>query len=135
MIDLTDIFVQPLKKAKPLISLKKAIEKNEEVIMELNKQQLDRGLDSKGKSLGRYKNFNYKGRFTPIDLKLKGDYRDKFTLGVDDKGSEIFSQDWKADIMDWRYGEDITGIPDQLLPNVQDLILDDFVNDYQQQLT
>src|SRR5690606_4055601 len=99
MIDVRDIFYGPFVATDPRTALKSAIQQNEEKILDLNRQQLDRGLDSEGKSLGRYKNFKYKNRWQPVDLKLTGDFRNKFSLQVTDKETEIFSQDVKENLL------------------------------------
>jgi hypothetical protein len=135
MMNFDDIFLWPLEKASPLKALKESIAKNEDAIMDLNRQQLDRGLDSEGQSLGRYKNFKYKGRFQPVDLKLTGDFRNKFSLQVSDKETEIFSQDEKEEKLKKKYGKQIFGVPTPLLPNMIDLIENDFIDNYSKQLT
>jgi hypothetical protein len=134
MMDFKEIFVKPFEETKPVKALVTAIERHEDAIMDLNRQQLDRGLDANGKSLGRYKNFNYKGRWQPIDLKREGPFRNKFTLQSDDKETEIFSQDRKAPWLEKRYGKDINGVPSSLIPNMQDLIEEDFIEEYEKQL-
>lgn len=133
-VDFLDIFFTPLASAKPLEALKTAIEKNEDKIMDLNREQLDRGLDSAGKSLGKYANFKYKNRFQPVDLKLTGDFRDRFTLAVDDKQTIIFSQDVKDDDLRKRYGNDITGIADRDIERMQEIIEPDFINNFSFQI-
>jgi hypothetical protein len=135
MTDLTDIFVTPLRKADPLKALKSSIEKNEDEIMDLNRRQLDRGLDSEGGSLGKYKNFKYKNRYEPVDLKLTGDFRNKFSLQVSDKETEIFSQDAKEAKLKKKYGKAIFGISAPLIPNMQTIIENDFIENVQKQLT
>jgi hypothetical protein len=55
-----NLFMAPLNKLSPASALQVAIEKNDQEIIQLNQQQLDRGQDADGKSLGRYKNFKYK---------------------------------------------------------------------------
>jgi hypothetical protein len=134
MVDFKDIFVQPFEETKPVKALVTAIERHENEIMDLNRQQLDRGLDANGDSLGRYKNFKYKNRYQPVDLKLTGEFRRKFTLQSDDKETEIFSQDLKAKWLEKRYGVDINGVPSSLIPNMQELIIDDFTEEYEKQL-
>jgi hypothetical protein len=134
MIDFKDIFVKPFEETKPVKALVIAIERHEDAIMDLNRQQLDRGLDANGDSLGRYKNFKYKNRWQPVDLKLTGDFRRKFTLQSDEKETEIFSQDYKAKWLEKRFGVDINGVPSSLIPNMQDIIIDDFQEEYEKQL-
>lgn len=134
MIDFRDIFVEPFQRTKPVEALKTAIGQNEDAIMDLNRQQLDRGKDAKGADLGTYKRFNYKKRFRPIDLKLTGDFRDKFSLQISDKETEIFSQDEKYEFLKNFRGKDPLGIASQFIPNMQDLILPEFQNNYENQL-
>jgi hypothetical protein len=132
--DFLDIFFDPLNDIDVMEALKESISKNEDAIMDLNRQQLDRGLDADGKSLGRYANFAYKGRFEPVDLKNTGDFRNKFSLQIDNKQTEIFSQDWKNDKLTKRYGKNIFGIPVPLVVNMEEIIEPDFVKEYQKQL-
>ncbi len=131
---ITTLFTLPFELTDPKKALKDAIIKHEETILDLNRQQLDRGKDAKGDSLGKYKNFKYKGRWQPVDLKLTGDFRDKFSLEVDDKQTTIFSQDKKDDLLKKKYGKDIFGVADPFIPNVTNAIEDDFVKNYQKQL-
>lgn len=112
----------PFKELDIKAMIAAAMEENDEQIMELNKQQLDKGLDAKGESLGRYKNFKYKNRFQPVDLLLTGEFRRKFTLAADTKSAEIFSQDQKAGFLEKRYGTDIFGIANTYKPNVAEII-------------
>jgi hypothetical protein len=130
-VSFSDIFVHPLQDADPAQALIKSIEKNEEKILDLNRRQLDRGLDAEGKSLGRYKNFNYKRRFEPVDLKLTGSFRDKMNLQVTKTETTVFSQDQKEAKLQKQYGKEIEGIPLSMIANMQDIILDDFVEGYQ----
>lgn len=120
--ELKTFFVGPFKAIDMGELIGKAFENKAEQILDLNKQQLDAGRDAQGKSLGRYKNFKYKDRFEPVDLKLKGDYREAFTLNADRKKGEIFSQDWKAPILEKRYGKNIEGINSQNKPTAAEII-------------
>lgn len=130
-----ELFMSRLLRLQPAKAIQRAIENNEQAILDLNRQQLDRGQDADGKSLGRYRNFRYKGRFQPVDLKLTGDLRNKETIGVDDKKSEFFSQDWKDPVITKRYGKKVWGIQQQLLPNMQDIIRPDLFKEVKQQFT
>ncbi|GEM_PF-4217768 len=134
-IDVRDIFLKPFIALDPVHSLQKAIEKNKDDILDLNRQQLDRGLDSDGDSLGRYKNFNYKKRWAPVDLKLHNDFRSEMDLKTDDKGTELFSHDWKAAILTKRYGKDIFGVPTVFINNMQEAVREDFVNEFSKLLS
>jgi hypothetical protein len=121
-----DIFYKPLFATDPTNSLMKAIEKNEKRILQLNKNQLDRGLDAEGQDLGVYANFNYKGRYRPIDLYLEGDFRGKFTLLVTDKYTELFSQDEKAPKIRKRWKNAVGIAPDDIERMIR-IIQPDFV--------
>lgn len=134
MRDFLSILFDPITKGSPLEALKTSIRANEDEIMDLNRQQLDRGLDSKGKTLGRYANFKYKGRWQPVDLKKTGDFRDKFSLQIDDKATEIFSQDEKEAKLKKRYGKEIFGVPAPLINNVREIVRDEFINDFRKQV-
>ena len=119
-----NFLVLPFKDLDMRALIADAMSENDEPIMDLNKQQLDRGLDAKGETLGKYKNFKYKNRYQPVDLKLTGDYRNKFTLAAGTKSAEIFSQDFKDDILKKRYGKDINGIAQPFKANVAEIIKD-----------
>jgi hypothetical protein len=119
---LQTIFSEPFKAANIDDMIAAALEKHEQQIIDYNTQQLDRGLDAKGKSLGKYKNFKYKNRFQPVDLKLTGSYRNKKTLTPGKKKAEMFSQDEKAPMLEKRYGKDIEGLSAQNMDNVSELI-------------
>jgi hypothetical protein len=134
MTSLDTIFFDRLEKARPVQALKGALTANEEKVLDLNRQQLDKGLDSEGRSLGKYKNFKYKGRFEPVDLKLTGAFRGAFTLKIDDQQTEIFSKDAKELKLVKRYGKDIFGVASPLIPQVQGVILVDFIANYQKQI-
>lgn len=133
MDDILSIFYDPVAALDPLTALKQAISSNDDKIMDLNRRQLDKGLDATGKSLGRYKNFNYKNRFQPVDLKLKNEFRGKFTLQISDKETEIFSQDRKEKWLVKRYGLNIFGVPVPMIDTMQDIIREDFINNYRNQ--
>lgn len=119
---LKNFFVLPLQGIDFVKLFKEALEKNEETVFELNKQQLDRGQDASGGSLGRYASFKYKNRFQPVDLLLTGEFRRKFTLQEGTKTAEVFSQDEKNDKLTKRYGKDIFGINKQYRGNLAEKI-------------
>jgi hypothetical protein len=68
-----------------------------------------------------------------VDLKLTGDLRRKETIGVDKEKTEFFSQDWKAPMIDKRYGKAVWGIMQQLLPNMVEIIRPDLENEIRKQ--
>lgn len=113
MKELQTIFTDPFKGIDLSKIIEDAMTANDERILDLNRQQLDRGLDAKGKSLGKYASFKYKNRWEPVDLKLTGDFRNKFTLNRSrgkKKEADIFSQDQKQAKLEKRYGKDIQGL-------------------------
>lgn len=99
-----------------------AMEEKEREILAVNKRQLNAGFDAKGDSLGRYKNFKYKGRYQPVDLYKTGDFWNKFTLTAGKKGAEVFSQDAKAPYLEKKYGKEIMGIASDNKEKVASLI-------------
>lgn len=118
------MFVDPFKELDLQQLVGAAMEEKQEEIFDINRQQLAKGLDAKGKSLGRYKNFKYKNRFQPVDLLLTGSFQGRFTLTAGKKSAELFSQDQKAPFLEKRYGKDINGISDAFKPTVEQLIFD-----------
>lgn len=124
MNQLSNIFTDPFKDIDITGIIDASIAKNEQQIIDYNLQQLDKGIDAKGKSLGRYRNFAYKNRFEPVDLKLTGEYRRKKTISKSKgkKQVEMFSQDIKADMLAKKYGKDIEGLTDQHIRDTGELI-------------
>ena len=119
MADLKTCFSAAFKSVDMNVLIGEAIEKNASDIAELNRLQLDKGLDSKGKSLGEYKNIKYKGRLKPIDLKLKGDFRSKIDVFSGKNEAFSFSHDRKslfltAKSIRTKNGKTITRWPDAL---------------------
>jgi hypothetical protein len=119
---LKTMFIYPFKGLDMNVIVQQAFITNEEKILDVNRQQLDQGKDAKGDSLGKYRNFKYKNRFEPVDLKLTGDFRNKMTMTEGKKSSEIFSQDQKNDKLVKRYGKDIFGINKQYQSNVAEIV-------------
>lgn len=116
------MFIGPFSELDMQEIVGEAIEEKQEEIFDVNRDQLARGLDAKGKSLGRYKNFKYKNRFQPVDLLLTGSFQGKMTLTPGKKSAELFSQDQKAPFLEKRYGKDILGISGQGKDRVMDII-------------
>jgi hypothetical protein len=115
-------FVDPFRSLDLNKLFQNALEKSQDTVFILNYQQLDKGVDAKGKSLGRYRNFKYKNRYTPVDLLLTGAWRGKFTLGTHKDYAEVFSQDVKEDMLVKRYGKDIEGLSKQSEANLAEVI-------------
>lgn len=132
--NLNDIFFDPLNTLDPLEALKKSIVDNQEKITQLNKDQLDRGLDSEGKDLGEYKNIRYKGRLRPVDLKNKNDFRSELYVKQDNVQSDIFSFDSKEAMLKKKYGKNIVGVPTDKVDDMIKIVESDFIDNYQKQL-
>jgi hypothetical protein len=132
--EISDFFSAPLKQVDMNKVIQTAIQKNDERILEIQERQLDAGIGGDGKSLGRYKNFNYKKRWQPVDLKLEGDFRKKRTLTAGEKSAELFSQDYKDDILVKKYGKIIHEITSQNKVIVAELIKEDSQAEYKNQL-
>ena len=128
------LFVLPLDLLDPKASLIKAIEANTGAFLIENRLQMDRGLDSEGKSLGTYKRFSYKNRFQPVDLLKEGPFRRKMTVQVNDIETRIFSQDEKEGKLVAKYGKDIFGVPDEALPKIAKKLKPLFIEDVRRKL-
>jgi hypothetical protein len=95
-------------------ALAEIINRNQAIILDLNKQQLMEGIDSKGRSLGEYANEAYakmKMAFNPmgvVDLRLVGDFHDNFFL-ASELPIQIWSYDEKTDWLVKKYGRDLFG--------------------------
>lgn len=111
MINLTAIL--NLGRIHPEYAVQDAILENKEAILQLNDKQLDKGIDARGADLGSYKNFKYKGRFRPIDLKQTGEFRGEEDIVVDETQMLFVDPNAKTDSLMNRYGEDILGLTDQ----------------------
>lgn len=133
---LQTIFTSPFKGIDMNKIIEDAMAVHEERILDLNRQQLDRGIDAKGKSLGRYANIKYKGRLQPVDLNLTGAYRKKKTLSrsKNKKEAEIFSQDPKDPILVKRYGKDIDGLTFENTKTAGEIIKPEVQELYKKQL-
>ena len=136
MKHLQTIFILPFKSVDISKLIEKAMEKNEDRILDLNRRQLDSGLGADGKSIGRYKNFKYKNRWQPVDLLKTGEFRKKFTLSRSKgkKQAEIFSQDFKQPILEKRYGKEIQGLNAQNTQTAGDIIKPDMQEEFKTQL-
>lgn len=129
--EIRDLFKSALKKMQPGKAMAAAVEMNEAEIIAANNRQLDQGLDGNGKSLGRYKNYKYKNRFQPVDLKLHGDYRGKKTVAADEKKTEIFSQDFKEPFLEKKYGKAISKVSPA---KMQEIVKNDFFDEVKKQM-
>lgn len=103
--------------ASPEIS--NAIRNTEEWLVELNREQLSMGIDSKGVKLMRYSSVPYaiqkekmnpKPGFLVPDLKYRGDFYDGFFAKLQNKKIIFGSTDYKSDMLKAKYDNDIFGL-------------------------
>ena len=107
--------------------LDECVTENQDAITDLNRAQLDKGLDSDGKSLGEYKFFDYKSRWEPVDLKQTGSFRDSFKATPFGKGFEIEASDPKTGKLLDKYGEAVLGIAESDNDEVAAILLPDLI--------
>jgi len=133
MIDLTSLL--NLERLQPEYALQQAILENKESILRLNDKQLDKGIDAKGDDLGQYKNFKYKGRFRPVDLKQTNEFRSEEDIVVDDRNMLFVDPNWKTDQLMNRYGEDIIGLTDDSEAEAAQLLTPSVIQKLENQLS
>ncbi|MGF7219088.1 hypothetical protein GGR92_005268 [Spirosoma lacussanchae] len=114
--------------------LDSTIERNETVITDLNRDQLDKGLDSNGKSLGQYSSVKYKGRLRPVDLLDTGAFRGSIYTDPFGSGFSISATDEKTEKLTNRYGPDILGISEADQQRVAGFLADALINHLRQSL-
>ena len=106
-----------------------SIASNEHEISDLNREQLNKGLTANGRDLGEYRNFGYKGRLRPVDLRDTGAFQEKiFAVPFQDK-LELIGTDEKTDKLQDKYGDDIIGLSDEALDHTKELIKEDMILD------
>lgn len=105
-----------------------------ETILKFNDEQLDKGEDSNGKDLGKYKNFKYKGRFSPIDLKDKNDYRNAEDIVFDNSEMVFIDSDFKDPFLTKRFGP-VKGLNEQNIERTAQLILPDVITNLENQIS
>ena len=110
MIDLKGLL--NLSRIDGNFAVAEAINQNKEIVLQPNDAQLDKGLDSKGKDLGEYKNFKYKNRWRPVDLLLTGEFRGEEDVITDNTEMVYIDPNEKTESLMSRYGVDIIGLPD-----------------------
>lgn len=92
---------------------------NEQDVVELNRQQLLKGLTADNDVVGDYRSMGYalmKERMNPlagfgnVDLKFTGEFYTGFTLIIDGNQYVIFSVNWKTNKLVKKYGDGIFGL-------------------------
>lgn len=106
-------------------------------LIDVNTDQLDKSIDSKGKKFPAYANPDYaklKGRKFP-DLKLTGDFRSDFFVDYFNDKIYIDSKDEKTEKLVGQYGEDLFGLTESNLNKlIKEQILPDFIYFIQKKL-
>jgi len=118
--------IAKLDKFNQLDAFKRAVKKNRRAIIQLNLDQLDKGLDANSRSLGKYARLSYKGRLRPVDLLDTGRFRRAFEVEVDDTGITIYSIDVKTDLLVEKYGENIFGLNATNAKKLMQIVKPDF---------
>lgn len=111
-----------------------ALVDKKEPVLALNNEQLDRGEDAEGKDLGTYKNFNYKGRFRPIDLKLEGSFRAAEDIILDREQMSFVDTDFKTPFLTKRFGENIIGLSEKNIGIAAEIIHPEVIQNIEKQL-
>lgn len=107
---------------------------HEAELTDLNRKQLDKGLDAAGNDLGDYRYYEYKNRWRPVDLKDTGAFRRSFDIKPFGKGFEVVATDPKADELQDKYGDAILGLPDTELRTAGEIVLETVIEKIEQQL-
>lgn len=100
------------------------LQESEKEVVELNKEQLLQGEDSKGSFLKEYASgsyADYKQKLNPLgvtDLRLHGDFYEGFFLKADKFPAYIFSKDEKTRKLAGQYGTNIFGLNKENLDEV-----------------
>lgn len=115
-----------MKKRFQAVSLDKqvqeTVEETKDSIQLLQKDQLLRGLNSKGEKIGRYRSNKYarvKNEMNPLpglgipDLKVTGSFHTKISTTVTPDTFKSDSSDSKAPNLKEKYGNDIFGLTDE----------------------
>lgn len=106
------------------LALDKIILKHEKEILDLNRNQLYSGIDSKGQSLGEYspKTVEYKKEkgqpYDRITLKDEGDFYAGFK--IDNTDYSIASTDFKNEQLTKDFGKDIHGLTKENAATITD---------------
>ena len=111
------------------------LEKHFGEIEELNRKQLSEGIRGDGDAMPDYKSdsyANFKAQYVPTykiypttDLRYSGDFYAAIKAKLTLLGIEIESSDWKAGVLEKKYGQQINELTDESLKVFTDLIIDE----------
>jgi len=122
-----NFFIAPLAAVDLNDVIKKSIEINADMISDLVGFQLDKGLDGEGKDLGEYANFEYKGRWSPVDLRLTGAFRQSIVPGTYKDFFEMTATDPKTEKLTLWYGDAIIDLSENAIDKTKEYIIDDMI--------
>lgn len=111
--------------------VEKAIDRQADYMVELNRDQLEDGMRSDGSQLPPYSPAtveikNAKGQQTqPMNLRDTGSWQGRLHVKKYDKYMEIISDDPKEGKLIERFGENIEGLTDENIDKVRDRAFDD----------
>jgi hypothetical protein len=132
LIDLTSLL--NLQRIDLNTAVQMAVQENEVLLIDLHKiDQLDKGMGSDGQDFGDYKNYRYKGRFRPIDLKLKNDFRSAEDLEISNTAVEMIDNDFKLPFLTKRFGQ-ILGWTEQSTEKMGRILEPDVIKNLENQL-
>lgn len=131
---LNTFFFKPFQGISINDIIRESVEAHPEEISDINTKQLLKGLDSEGKDLGTYKNFAYKNRFRPVDLKLTGDFHRSISPDAGKDNFEMKATDFKTEKLKDKYGDEILGIAKQSISEVGKIILPDIQEKFKDEL-
>lgn len=105
--------------------INRAIEANEDYISDQVTNQLDKGKDGEGEDLGEYRNYEYKNRWEPVDLKLTGSFRKSIHPELHEDYFEMNASDPKTDELTKKYGDTILDLGEEGIKNTIEAITPD----------
>lgn len=125
--------IQSLKRLKFESDILAVVRDNDNIVIDLNtdNQLFKYGIDSLGEKLKAYRSAEYarlKRVLNPngvTDLKLEGDFYKGFRVDASRFPISITSVDEKAEMLAWKYGEDIYGLTQDSLKLLGEEILSD----------
>jgi hypothetical protein len=108
------------------------MDKQSELLEDLNKKQLRKGLRSDDSEITPYyRNISYKGRRKPVDLKQTGAFYESITVTVTDNSVIYDATNNKTETLQAKYGIKILGLSEdnkklffqRMKPNINKILL------------
>jgi hypothetical protein len=115
-------------------AIKEAITEHSDEIADLNTEQLRKGEKSDGGTTGTYRNYSYKGRFSPVDLYDTGDFHKSIKPKAFGKAFEMVATDEKTEMLQDRYGDEILGLTDKNITEAGEIITETLIENLRKQL-